>query len=403
MINPIASSRLERNPIGTASPSSPSYLSTAGGLLSLIDFFILLVGSLLTQILFSQWASGTVSFDAAPLIGIALVVVPVVLYDRRFVTRVAHDKHGRLWMDFALRWTLTQLVIVMLAFSGDWLDTVSIEWLTTWEIVNLFLMGVSRFVVFTWMKRRISYARQAEEATPAIDEAFDRKPLSGALVVRYVCDWLPVAMLAERPIRRWSAVAKAAKDYALCTLITLILLPLLAAIAIAIRLDSPGPILFRQRRHGLNNTDFDIYKFRTMRHTTVAPGAAMNQTLRDDVRVTRVGHWLRRISFDELPQVFNVLNGQMSLVGPRPHAVDMRTEQRLGQEIVSSYSHRHRVKPGITGLSQISGLRGATDTEDQLRRRVEMDIHYIDHWSLLLDIKILILTVKTVLRGTNAF
>ena len=157
-------------------------------------------------------------------------------------------------------------------------------------------------------------------------------------------------------------------------------------------------MIFKQRRHAVNNREFQIYKFRTMRWTAPDPNAALQQTAKHDPRVTRIGRFLRASSVDELPQLFNVLLGQMSLVGPRPHAVDMRTEDQLGTEVSERYEHRHRVKPGITGWSQVNGARGATDTKAQLQRRVELDLHYIDNWSLLLDIKILVLTAREVFR-----
>lgn len=214
---------------------------------------------------------------------------------------------------------------------------------------------------------------------------------------------LPAGLLAERPIERWNGVVKAAEDRLLGGLLTLLLLPLLAVIALAIRLDSPGPVLFRQRRHALNNDEFDIFKFRSMRWDAPAEGDALTQTTRGDARITRVGRVLRASSLDELPQLFNVMQGSMSLVGPRPHATQMRTEQRLGCEITAQYAHRHRVKPGITGWAQVNGARGATDTTAQLQRRVELDLHYIEHWSLWLDLKILALTWRAVVRRTNAF
>ena len=220
--------------------------------------------------------------------------------------------------------------------------------------------------------------------------------------IKYVCDGLPVTVLADRPLKCWSAVTKAAEDFLMGGVITMLTLPLLALIALAIRLDSPGPIFFKQRRHTSNNVEFDVYKFRTMRWDPDAMCGALKQTGRNDDRVTRVGRFLRKSSLDELPQLFNVLRGEMSLVGPRPHAVNMRTEQRLCHEIIDTYPHRHRVKPGITGWSQVKGSRGATETVEQLCRRVELDLHYVEHWSLALDLWILTMTFWVVARGTNA-
>lgn len=224
-------------------------------------------------------------------------------------------------------------------------------------------------------------------------------------LINFVGDRLPVTLLADRPIRRWDAVLKAIEDSLLGGLIVLLLLPLLLLVALLVRLDSPGPVIFKQRRHAWNNGEFHIYKFRTMRWEPESPAAAgvIRQTARNDDRITRLGRFLRKTSIDELPQLFNVLRGEMSLVGPRPHAVDMRTEERLGHEIIDTYSHRHRVKPGITGWSQVNGLRGATDTVAQLRRRVELDLYYVENWSLYLDFKILVMTFLTVVLGRNAY
>jgi lipopolysaccharide/colanic/teichoic acid biosynthesis glycosyltransferase len=214
-------------------------------------------------------------------------------------------------------------------------------------------------------------------------------------------DRVAVHLVADRPISPGGAAAKRAEDLLVGGLLTLLLLPLLALIALAIRLDSAGPVLFRQRRHGLDNAEFDILKFRTMRHGPAA--AALQQTTRDDPRVTRVGRWLRAFSLDELPQLFNVVAGSMSLVGPRPHATQMRTANLLGSEITADYVQRHRVKPGITGWAQVHGARGATEHAAQLQRRVDLDLHYIAHWSIALDLWILLLTARVVAQRTNAF
>lgn len=222
-------------------------------------------------------------------------------------------------------------------------------------------------------------------------------------VIHYAGNGMPITVLADRPIKRWDAVIKSIEDIVLGGLITLCSLPLLALIALAIRLDSPGPIIFTQRRHTFNNREFNIYKFRTMRWQPQSADEPLQQTSRSDTRITRIGKFLRATSLDELPQLFNVLSGEMSLVGPRPHAVNMRTEDRLGSEITDAYAHRHRVKPGMTGWSQVNGARGATNTTAQLRRRIELDLYYIENWSPALDLKILFMTIGEVIKRTNAY
>ena len=208
------------------------------------------------------------------------------------------------------------------------------------------------------------------------------------------------------PIERATPLKlKAAFDQVVAAVAIILLLPLLMAIAAAIRLDSPGPVIFRQRRHGLGHSEFVVFKFRTM---TWAPqlnaGDGRTQTRRCDSRITRIGNFLRNTSLDELPQLFNVLNGSMSLVGPRPHPVAMRTQGRLCEDVVSDYARRHRVRPGITGWAQVNGHRGATETVEQLQRRVEHDLYYVEHRCFLFDLKILLLTpIRIVFDRGNAF
>jgi polysaccharide biosynthesis protein PslA len=210
--------------------------------------------------------------------------------------------------------------------------------------------------------------------------------------------------LIKRPLREWGRAIKMAEDRLIALLVLPPALIIMAGIAIAIRLDTSGPILFCQTRHGRNNSEFQVLKFRTMEWLGESHGNGAQQTCRNDMRVTRVGRILRRTSLDELPQLFNVLRGDMSIVGPRPHPVAMRTENRLGHEITPEYSHRHRVKPGLTGLAQINGCRGATETMEQVLSRVAYDNRYIDSWSMSLDLKILALTpLKLVLHGGSAF
>jgi len=177
-----------------------------------------------------------------------------------------------------------------------------------------------------------------------------------------------------------------------------LLIPLLVITAVMIKLDSPGPVFFRQRRCGFNGRQFNIFKFRTM--TVLEDGAQISQAERSDLRVTRLGKWLRRSSIDELPQLFNVLNGSMSLIGPRPHAV---AHDNHFDKLVGNYAFRHHVKPGLTGWAQIHGCRGPTPTVLEIRRRVEYDLWYIDNWSLRLDLQIIFRTAFEVMRGRNAY
>jgi putative colanic acid biosynthesis UDP-glucose lipid carrier transferase len=209
---------------------------------------------------------------------------------------------------------------------------------------------------------------------------------------------VPLLSVLERPLSGWNLVLKNLEDRILGAVLLLLMLPLLAAITLAIRLDSPGPVFFRQRRYGFNNNAIVVWKFRTMHHEPENE-AVVPQATRNDPRVTRVGKLLRRTSLDELPQIFNVLRGEMSLVGPRPHAV-AHNEQYA--KIIDDYLSRHRVKPGITGWAQVNGLRGETDTPEKMRLRVQHDLYYIDNWSFWFDLKILALT-PFVAMNQNAY
>ncbi|SDB56284.1 exopolysaccharide biosynthesis polyprenyl glycosylphosphotransferase [Belnapia rosea] len=208
--------------------------------------------------------------------------------------------------------------------------------------------------------------------------------------------------LADRPIRGWGAVVKTIEDYGLALLALAVAAVPMALIAMAVKLDSPGPVLFRQRRTGFNNQPFYVLKFRTMYHEAADYTAARQVSL-GDKRVTRVGAILRRTSLDELPQIFNILRGDMSFIGPRPHAPGTRAGGRPFEEVAARYAARHRVKPGLTGLAQVRGWRGPTETEDKLLRRVESDLEYIDTWSPWLDFTILVRTLLAVARMRNAF
>jgi lipopolysaccharide/colanic/teichoic acid biosynthesis glycosyltransferase len=182
----------------------------------------------------------------------------------------------------------------------------------------------------------------------------------------------------------------------------LVLSPLVLRIAVAVKLDSPGPVLFRQKRNGYDNRLIEGFKFRSM-HQHQADATAETQTTRDDARVTRVGRFIRRTSLDELPQLFNVVAGTMSMVGPRPHATATKAAGILFEQAVKEYTSRHRVKPGITGLAQIHGFRGETDTVEKIEKRVEFDLEYIENWSVWFDLYILLRTVPAVLFTREAY
>jgi Undecaprenyl-phosphate glucose phosphotransferase len=210
-------------------------------------------------------------------------------------------------------------------------------------------------------------------------------------------------VLQRRPLDGWQMVHKRIVDVTLSLLaVTLFFAPLFVIVAALIKIDSRGPVLFRQPRNGLNNRPFMVFKFRTM-YTDATDVFSTKQTSRGDPRVTRVGRWLRRLSIDELPQLLNVLRGEMSLVGPRPHALHTRVEGQLLKEALSEYLIRYQVKPGITGWAQINGARGELVTRDDLRRRVAYDLEYIQYWSIRFDLKIMVLTAMREIFSKHAF
>jgi putative colanic acid biosynthesis UDP-glucose lipid carrier transferase len=204
----------------------------------------------------------------------------------------------------------------------------------------------------------------------------------------------------QRPIAGVPGVLKRALDLCAGAALLAGFLPLVTFIAAAIKLDSPGPVLFRQQRFGLNRKPFALYKFRSMRCEADEDDPTVPQARRNDPRVTRIGRFLRRTSLDELPQLLNVIKGDMSLVGPRPHAIP---HDEKYAELIEGYTARHRVKPGITGWAQVHGFRGETETLEKMNRRVEHDLYYIHHWSLILDFHILFRTLKVVFAQRNAY
>lgn len=200
---------------------------------------------------------------------------------------------------------------------------------------------------------------------------------------------------------RRRALAKRIQDLAVAITGLLLASPFMLAVALAVKLDSPGPIFFRQRRHGFNNEEILVWKFRSMRHEA-ADASATRQISAGDDRVTRVGRFIRKTSLDELPQLFNVLRGEMSIVGPRPHAIGMKTAGVESAELVAHYAHRHRMKPGLTGWAAIKGSRGPVDTPDCVRRRVALDVEYIERQSFWLDLYIILMTVPCLLGDRSA-
>ncbi|HEX8570747.1 MAG TPA: exopolysaccharide biosynthesis polyprenyl glycosylphosphotransferase [Caulobacteraceae bacterium] len=206
----------------------------------------------------------------------------------------------------------------------------------------------------------------------------------------------PLSFLPGRYDEERRAFRKRVQDLVLAVVALVLAAPVMLAVALAVKLDSPGPILFRQRRHGFNNEVVTVWKFRSMRHDA-SDATARRQVTADDDRITRVGRFIRQTSLDELPQLLNVLRGEMSIVGPRPHAIGMRTGQAEASRLVAEYAWRHRIKPGITGWAQINGSRGPVHTAADVRRRVMLDIEYIERQSLRLDLWIVLMTIPCLL------
>ena len=215
---------------------------------------------------------------------------------------------------------------------------------------------------------------------------------------------VPTLDVFEAPITDWDMVMKWMFDHFVGALILLFAAPVMALVALAVKLDSPGPVLFRQKRFGFNNERIDVFKFRSLYHDQADPTAAKVVT-KNDSRVTRVGRFIRKTSLDELPQLFNVVfKSNLSLVGPRPHAVQGKLQSRLFDEAVDGYFARHRVKPGITGWAQINGWRGEVDSKEKIQKRVEFDLYYIENWSVLFDLYILLKTPLALMTsGENAY
>jgi putative colanic acid biosynthesis UDP-glucose lipid carrier transferase len=209
---------------------------------------------------------------------------------------------------------------------------------------------------------------------------------------------MPAISVCDTPFHGMDAVMKRVTDVVIASFALLVLAPPMLLIAAAVKLTSAGPVLFRQRRYGLNGEEIMVYKFRSM--TVTEDGAVVTQATKSDKRVTPLGRMLRSTSLDELPQLLNVLEGKMSVVGPRPHAV---AHNELYRKLISGYMIRHKVRPGITGLAQVNGLRGETETVEKMRARVQYDLEYLSHWSPWLDVKIICRTLWVIARDQNAY
>ncbi|MFN3860657.1 MAG: undecaprenyl-phosphate glucose phosphotransferase [Roseateles sp.] len=209
---------------------------------------------------------------------------------------------------------------------------------------------------------------------------------------------VPVVGICETPFTGTNQLVKRISDIVLASIILVLISPLLLLLAIGVKLSSPGPVIFKQRRNGLDGEEITVYKFRSMR--TLDDGPVIKQATKDDPRITPFGAFIRRTSLDELPQFINVLQGRMSIVGPRPHAVAHNEEYR---KLIKAYMVRHKVKPGITGWAQVNGLRGETDTVDKMKARVEYDLEYLRNWSLALDLQIILRTIRLVVFDRHAY
>ena len=213
---------------------------------------------------------------------------------------------------------------------------------------------------------------------------------------------LPCLDVFDRPLGDWGPFVKAVEDKLIALLALIALAPFFVAIAAAVKFDSKGPVLFKQKRYGFNNELIEVYKFRSM-YTDMTDANAAQLVTKGDPRVTRVGRFIRRTSLDELPQLLNVIKGELSLVGPRPHATKAKAGDRLYEHVVDGYFARHKVKPGMTGWAQINGWRGETDTPEKIQNRVEHDLHYIENWSLTFDLYILAKTPLALLKPEGAY
>jgi undecaprenyl-phosphate galactose phosphotransferase/putative colanic acid biosynthesis UDP-glucose lipid carrier transferase len=246
---------------------------------------------------------------------------------------------------------------------------------------------------------QVDFVRNRLRATPLPVRLLpDRSVQSILRHSPWMAHQLMLIEIQRAPLNASERIAKRALDVLVAAFTLVALAPLMLLVAVAIRLGSPGPAIFRQRRKGFNGKEFVIYKFRTM--TVMDDGETIVQARKADVRVTRLGRLLRQTSIDELPQLYNVLRGDMSLVGPRPHALAHDNEY---SQLIANYAFRHHMKPGITGWAQVNGFRGGTPRLEQMAKRIEFDLWYVNNWTLALDLQVLLRTSFELIRGHNAY
>ncbi len=302
---------------------------------------------------------------------------PGIVLDRRRLAEQIETQRG------------FRCVVEVVAPDGDTAEWPSVVVETVRWAEEILVVVVPRVTAATTLERLL--------------EALEVVPVPVGIAVPFEPSSLGFAItrMHEAPLGPVKRGVKRLLDIVVACLMLIFLGPLLIAVGIAVKLDSPGPVFFRQVRRGYNNRRFDALKFRSLRNDMSDP-LANRLVTKDDPRVTKVGAFLRRSSIDELPQLFNVLKGDMSLVGPRPHALNAKAGGRPYEEVVERFQRRYRVRPGITGWAQVNGLRGNTETEDDLLRRVDFDLDYIHRWSIWLDIIILLRTPLVTLKGENA-
>ena len=343
------------------------------------------------------------AYSPIVLAGLVRLIEAALVVGVGFAVYVAYvvPSYGFAWYYFAAIFGIALLAMLAFqvadiyqvqAFRGH--EKQYMRLASAWSVVFLIAIGVSFFAKML----KTLWVLPVDIRLSAHTNKLRFRPRSYSYIGN-----VAVLDMFDKPIADWDVVMKWLFDKIVGSLALLCALPIMAIIAIAIKLDSRGPVLFKQKRYGFNNELVEIYKFRSM-YVDQADVNADKLVTVDDPRVTRVGRFIRKTSLDELPQLFNVVfAGNLSLVGPRPHALQAKAADRLYDEAVDGYFARHRVKPGITGWAQIHGWRGETNSQEKIQQRVEHDLYYIENWSILLDIYILLRTPFALLRTENAY